>query len=107
MITENNSLNISLILYLFYLADVLYMATCNPVSLYSMKERGETIQCIELYDVFPRTISGVWQPFVTIAPLGSPLDGQVVLHEEQVGTHTHETSLYDYMITLIKFIDIL
>uniref|UniRef100_A0A3P8PI88 von Willebrand factor A domain-containing protein 8 n=1 Tax=Astatotilapia calliptera TaxID=8154 RepID=A0A3P8PI88_ASTCA len=63
---------------------VLYVATCNPVSLYSMKERGETIKCIELYDVFPRTISGVWQPFVTVAPLGSPLDGQVVLHEEQV-----------------------
>uniref|UniRef100_A0A8C2ZYH6 von Willebrand factor A domain-containing protein 8 n=1 Tax=Cyclopterus lumpus TaxID=8103 RepID=A0A8C2ZYH6_CYCLU len=69
--------------------DVLYVATCNPVSLYSMKERGETIQYMELYDVFPRTISGVWQPFVTIAPLGSPLDGQVVLHEEQSNTVLH------------------
>lgn len=68
------------------LADTIYVATCNPVSLYSMKERGDTIHCMELYDVFPRTISGVWQPFVTVAPLGSPLDGQVVLHEEQVGT---------------------
>lgn len=67
-------------------ADVLYVATCNPVCLYSMKERGDTIQCMELYDVFPRTVSGIWQPFVTVAPLGSPLDGQVVLHEEQVGT---------------------
>lgn len=79
---------------IFVLTDVLYVATCNPVSLYSMKERGETIECIELYDVFPRTISGVWQPFVTVAPLGSPLDGQVVLHEEQVGrqiyTHVHK-----------------
>lgn len=70
-------------------ADVLYVATCNPVSLYTMKVDGETIQCMELYDVFPRTISGVWQPFVTVAPLGSPLDGQVVLHEEQVGKHNH------------------
>uniref|UniRef100_A0A671YC87 von Willebrand factor A domain-containing protein 8 n=1 Tax=Sparus aurata TaxID=8175 RepID=A0A671YC87_SPAAU len=68
--------------------NVLYVATCNPVSLYSMKEHGDKIHCMELYDVFPRTISGVWQPFVTIAPLGSPLDGQVVLHEEQVGTHS-------------------
>lgn len=51
-----------------------------------MKENGDTIHCIELYDVFPRTISGVWQPFVTIAPLGNPLDGQIVLHEEQVST---------------------
>uniref|UniRef100_A0A8C9Z2I1 von Willebrand factor A domain-containing protein 8 n=1 Tax=Sander lucioperca TaxID=283035 RepID=A0A8C9Z2I1_SANLU len=69
--------------------DVVYVATCNPVCLYSMKERGETIQCMELYDVFPRTISGVWQPFVTVAPLGSPLDGQVVLHEEQSNTVLH------------------
>ncbi|KAF0021445.1 hypothetical protein F2P81_026302 [Scophthalmus maximus] len=67
---------------------MLYVATCNPVSLFSMRERGETLQCVELYDVFPRTISGVWQPLVTVAPLGSPLDGQVVLHEEQVGAHT-------------------
>uniref|UniRef100_A0A3B4G0W2 von Willebrand factor A domain-containing protein 8 n=1 Tax=Pundamilia nyererei TaxID=303518 RepID=A0A3B4G0W2_9CICH len=72
-----------------YFSNVLYVATCNPVSLYSMKERGETIKCIELYDVFPRTISGVWQPFVTVAPLGSPLDGQVVLHEEQGNTVLH------------------
>ncbi|KAK5860620.1 hypothetical protein PBY51_022082 [Eleginops maclovinus] len=69
--------------------DVLYVATCNPVSLYSMKERGDTIQSIELYDVFPRTISGTWQPFITVAPLGSPLDGQVVLHEEQSNTVLH------------------
>ncbi|KAJ4920660.1 hypothetical protein JOQ06_019581, partial [Pogonophryne albipinna] len=68
--------------------DVVYVATCNPVSLFSMKERGDTIQSIELYDVFPRTISGSWQPFITIAPLGSPLDGQVVLHEEQYDTDT-------------------
>ncbi|XP_010788640.1 partitioning defective 3 homolog B-like, partial [Notothenia coriiceps] len=66
---------------------VVYVATCNPVSLFSMKERGDTIQSIELYDVFPRTISGSWQPFITIAPLGSPLDGQVVLHEETLGLH--------------------
>ncbi|KAM4608925.1 von Willebrand factor A domain-containing protein 8 isoform 1-T1 [Polymixia lowei] len=69
--------------------DMVYVATCNPVSLYAMKERGETIHCMELYDVFPRTISGVWQPFVTIAALGSPLEGQVVLHEEQSNTVLH------------------
>ncbi|KAJ3592119.1 hypothetical protein NHX12_007248, partial [Muraenolepis orangiensis] len=69
--------------------DALYVATCNPVSLYSMRERGDTIHCMELHDVFPRTISGVWQPFITIAPLGSPLDGHVVLHEEQSNTVLH------------------
>ncbi|XP_068185310.1 von Willebrand factor A domain-containing protein 8 [Antennarius striatus] len=69
--------------------DTVYVATCNPVSLYAMKQHGDTIQCMELYDVFPRTLSGVWQPFVTVAPLGSPLDGQVVLHEEQCDTVLH------------------
>nr|XP_057938465.1 von Willebrand factor A domain-containing protein 8 isoform X2 [Doryrhamphus excisus] len=66
--------------------DTLFVATCNPVTLYSMRERGETIQCVELNNIFPRTVSGVWQPFVTVAPLGSPLEGQVVLHEEQSNT---------------------
>ncbi|XP_061547312.1 von Willebrand factor A domain-containing protein 8 isoform X2 [Phycodurus eques] len=69
--------------------DTLYVATCNPVTLYSMKESGETIQCVELHDVFPRTISGVWQPFVTVASLGGPLDGQAVLHEQQSNTVLH------------------
>ncbi|XP_028992985.1 von Willebrand factor A domain-containing protein 8 isoform X2 [Betta splendens] len=69
--------------------DLLYVSTCNPVCLYSMKENGDAVQCVELYDVFPRTISGVWQPLVTVAPLGSPLDGQLVLHEEQTNTVLH------------------
>ncbi|XP_061647340.1 von Willebrand factor A domain-containing protein 8 isoform X2 [Phyllopteryx taeniolatus] len=69
--------------------DTLYVATCNPVTLYSMKESGETIRCVELHDVFPGTISGVWQPFVTVASLGGPLDGQAVLHEQQSNTVLH------------------
>uniref|UniRef100_A0A8C1K5M8 von Willebrand factor A domain-containing protein 8 n=1 Tax=Cyprinus carpio TaxID=7962 RepID=A0A8C1K5M8_CYPCA len=64
--------------------DSIYVATCNPVSLYAMKEKGDSVQCVELYDIFPRTISGVWQPFVSVAALGNPLQDQVVLHEEQV-----------------------
>uniref|UniRef100_A0A8C7I9U4 von Willebrand factor A domain-containing protein 8 n=1 Tax=Oncorhynchus kisutch TaxID=8019 RepID=A0A8C7I9U4_ONCKI len=55
--------------------------TTNNVCLHATREQEYTT----LYDVFPRTISGVWQPFVTVAALGSPLEGQVVLHEEQVG----------------------
>nr|XP_015219376.1 PREDICTED: von Willebrand factor A domain-containing protein 8 isoform X1 [Lepisosteus oculatus] len=69
--------------------DTIYVATCNPVSLYSMKKHGDTINSIDLYDVFPRTMSGVWQPFITIAALGGPLQGQVVLHEEQSNTVLH------------------
>lgn len=69
--------------------DSIYVATCNPVSLYAMKERGDSVQCVELYDIFPRTISGVWQPFVSVAALGNPLQDQVVLHEEQGNTVLH------------------
>ncbi|XP_016419562.1 von Willebrand factor A domain-containing protein 8 [Sinocyclocheilus rhinocerous] len=69
--------------------DSIYVATCNPVSLYAMKEKGDSVQCIELYDVFPRTISGVWQPFVSVAALGNPLQDQVMLHEEQGNTVLH------------------
>ncbi|XP_052461499.1 von Willebrand factor A domain-containing protein 8 [Carassius gibelio] len=69
--------------------DSIYVATCNPVSLYAMKEKGDSVQCIELYDIFPRTISGVWQPFVSVAALGNPLQDQVLLHEEQGNTVLH------------------
>ncbi|XP_051999049.1 von Willebrand factor A domain-containing protein 8 [Xyrauchen texanus] len=69
--------------------DSIYVATCNPVSLYAMKEKGGSVQCIELNDIFPHTISGVWQPFVSVAALGSPLQDQVVLHEEQGNTVLH------------------
>ncbi|XP_075055872.1 von Willebrand factor A domain-containing protein 8 isoform X1 [Mixophyes fleayi] len=60
-----------------------YVATCNPVSLYFMKIHGEKGHYVDLYDVFPRTIGSVWQPFMSVAPLGHPLSGQVILHEEQ------------------------
>uniref|UniRef100_A0A670J864 von Willebrand factor A domain-containing protein 8 n=1 Tax=Podarcis muralis TaxID=64176 RepID=A0A670J864_PODMU len=64
--------------------DTLYVATCNPVSLYVMDPASKNGCIIDLYDIFPRTVGGIWQPFVTLAPLGNPLKGQVVLHEEQV-----------------------
>ncbi|XP_047408351.1 von Willebrand factor A domain-containing protein 8 [Sciurus carolinensis] len=63
--------------------NTLYVATCNPVSLYFMNMTGESCFFVDFYDIFPRTAGGVWHPFVTVAPLGSPLKGQVILHEEQ------------------------
>lgn len=39
---------------------------------------------VDLYDLFPRMVGSVWEPFVTVASLGNPLKGQVVLHEEEV-----------------------
>ncbi|KAI1241841.1 hypothetical protein IHE44_0005343 [Lamprotornis superbus] len=63
--------------------NVLYVTTCNPVSLYFMNISSKTGYFVDLYDLFPRTVGSVWQPFVTAAPLGNPLKGQVVLHEEE------------------------
>ncbi|KAM5289381.1 von Willebrand factor A domain-containing protein 8 [Ctenodactylus gundi] len=63
--------------------NTLYVATCNPISLYFMKMTGKSGFFVDLFDIFPRMASGVWHPFVTVAPLGSPLKGQVILHEEQ------------------------
>uniref|UniRef100_A0A8C0ICB5 von Willebrand factor A domain-containing protein 8 n=1 Tax=Bubo bubo TaxID=30461 RepID=A0A8C0ICB5_BUBBB len=63
--------------------NVLYVTTCNPVSLYFMNISSKNGYFLDLYDLFPRTVGSVWQPFVTVAPLGNPLKGQVVLHEEE------------------------
>lgn len=49
-----------------------------------MNMTGKNGYFVDLFDIFPRTASGVWHPFVTVAPLGSPLNGQVVVHEQQV-----------------------
>ncbi|XP_023587391.1 von Willebrand factor A domain-containing protein 8 isoform X3 [Trichechus manatus latirostris] len=63
--------------------NTLYVVACNPVTLHFMDMTGKSAYFVDLYDIFPRTASGVWQPFVTVAPLGNPLRGQVVLHEQQ------------------------
>ncbi|KAM6179532.1 von Willebrand factor A domain-containing protein 8 [Erethizon dorsatum] len=63
--------------------NTLYVAACNPISLYFMNMTGKSGFFVDLFDIFPRMASGVWHPFVTVAPLGSPLKGQVILHEEQ------------------------
>ncbi|XP_064030622.1 von Willebrand factor A domain-containing protein 8 isoform X3 [Pogoniulus pusillus] len=63
--------------------NILYVTTCNPVSLYFMNVSSKSGYCVDLYDLFPRTVGSVWQPFVTVASLGNPLKGQVVLHEEE------------------------
>uniref|UniRef100_A0A674IJ46 von Willebrand factor A domain-containing protein 8 n=1 Tax=Terrapene triunguis TaxID=2587831 RepID=A0A674IJ46_9SAUR len=63
--------------------NMLYVATCNPVSLYFMNVSSKNGYFVDCYDIFPRTAGSIWQPFVTVAPLGNPLKGQVILHEEQ------------------------
>ncbi|XP_053521402.1 von Willebrand factor A domain-containing protein 8 isoform X1 [Artibeus jamaicensis] len=63
--------------------NTLYVVACNPVSLYFMNMAGKSGYFVDFFDIFPRTASGIWQPFVTVAPLGNPLKGQVILHEQQ------------------------
>ncbi|XP_066093875.1 von Willebrand factor A domain-containing protein 8 isoform X2 [Saccopteryx bilineata] len=63
--------------------NMLYVVTCNPVSLYFMNMAGKNGYFVDFFDIFPRTASGIWHPFVTVAPLGNPLKGQVILHEQQ------------------------
>ena len=72
--------------------NILYVVACNPVSLYFMNMTGKSGHFVDLFDIFPRTASGIWHPFVTVAPLGNPLKGQVVLHEQQVMTWPHYTT---------------
>ncbi|KAK7809055.1 hypothetical protein U0070_013241 [Myodes glareolus] len=74
----------------------LYVAACNPISLYFMNLTGKSGFLVDFFDIFPKMISGSWRPFVTVAPLGSPLRGQVVLHEEQVRTpDTHQVPMWE------------
>lgn len=68
--------------------NVLYVTTCNPVALYFMNVSSKNGSFVDFYDLFPRTVGNVWQPFVTVAPLGNPLKGQVLVHEEQVKKKT-------------------
>lgn len=49
-----------------------------------MNVSGKNGYFVDFYDLFPRTVGSMWQPFVTVAPLGNPLKGQVILHEQQV-----------------------
>lgn len=49
-----------------------------------MNMAGKSGNFVDFFDIFPRTASGIWHPFVTVAPLGNPLKGQVILHEQQV-----------------------
>ncbi|XP_036788326.2 von Willebrand factor A domain-containing protein 8 isoform X2 [Manis pentadactyla] len=61
----------------------LYVVACNPITLYFMNMTGKSGYFVDFFDIFPRMASRVWQPFVTVAPLGNPLKGQVILHEQQ------------------------
>ena len=60
-----------------------------------MNMAGKSGYFVDFFDIFPRNASGIWHPFVTVAPLGNPLKGQVILHEQQViyQGHSHGTHM--------------
>ncbi|XP_059156251.1 von Willebrand factor A domain-containing protein 8-like [Physella acuta] len=61
--------------------DVIYVATCHPIGLYSLTSTSHTVHFIDLYDVFPSTM-GSYRPHVRIQPLEAPLDDRIILHEQ-------------------------
>ncbi|XP_005100871.1 von Willebrand factor A domain-containing protein 8 [Aplysia californica] len=61
--------------------DVIHVATCHPICLYTMTPTSHTVNLIDLYDVFPSTM-GSYRPQVKIQALAAPLDDTVLLHEQ-------------------------
>lgn len=57
--------------------------------LYSMKVMGNTIQFLDLYDLYP----GMGSKQVQLAALGGKLAGQVILFEEKVRTIKKNTDV--------------
>ncbi|XP_041484897.1 von Willebrand factor A domain-containing protein 8-like isoform X2 [Lytechinus variegatus] len=63
-------------------SEMVHVCVGNPISLYSMKPLGQSIQFLDLYDVFPYL---GYRP-AQLAALGGPLQGQVVLNDPK--SHT-------------------
>lgn len=70
-------------------SDVIHVATTSPVSLYSVDTRKQHLTCIDLYDVFPGTSprNMAYKPRIHLAPLGFPLDKNIIVHEELVSSY--------------------
>eukprot|EP00057_Strongylocentrotus_purpuratus_P027672 XP_011682146.1 PREDICTED: von Willebrand factor A domain-containing protein 8 [Strongylocentrotus purpuratus] len=65
-------------------SEMVHVCVGNPISLYSMKPLGQSIQFLDLYDVFPYL---GYRP-AQLAALGGPLQGQVVLNDPKVNLYT-------------------
>ena len=68
--------------------DIIHIVTANPICLYTMNPKKQHLTCLDLYDIFPSSAlhASNYKPRLQVAPLGFPLDGQVILHEEVVST---------------------
>ena len=60
--------------------DWIHILACNPVSLYSQQTNQDSVLCLDLYDLFPRSHYAI--PQLKMAALGGDLQGQVLIHEQ-------------------------
>ena len=67
-------------------SDMIHVVTTTPVCLYSMDTRKQHLSCVDLYDVFPGSTSRYqsYRPRLRLAPLGFPLDANIIIHDELV-----------------------
>jgi len=79
-------------------SDVIHVATTTPVSLYSVDTRKQHVSCVDLYDAFPGSKARYhsYRPTLRLAPLGFPLDDNIVIHDELV------TAVYSAVLLLIN-----
>jgi len=65
---------------------MIHVVTTTPVCLYSMDTRKQHLSCVDLYDVFPGSTSRYqsYRPRLRLAPLGFPLDANIIIHDELV-----------------------
>ena len=64
--------------------DVIHIGVINPASVYTLKQGGTSVTCIDLYDLFPYNRNFSQRPKFNIAPLPFPLDSNIIVHEELV-----------------------
>ena len=67
--------------------DLIHIATANPISLYTMDPRKQHLSCLDLYDLFPSHRGSYSRPRLHVAPLGFPLDANVLMYEGIVSSH--------------------
>ena len=67
--------------------DLIHIATANPISLYTMDPRKQHLSCLDLYDLFPSHRGSYSRPRLHVAPLGFPLDANVLIYEGMVSSY--------------------
>jgi len=61
----------------------IHVATRGPVAVYSMRNNSDSMNCVNLSNVFPYPTS-IWSPQLNLAGLGNELEGQLLVHDVNV-----------------------